>query len=150
MFDCRVDYDKRNNSINFCVRQESIARPLYYCEENLIDGSNQTYKDSQFCSRISFHIIACLPLKIDSRRRALKWAKGDLTIKSYETNGLDIKDEQYTVPLKLKMYITSEILIKTKFKKPLNKKKEGPSKQLIYNRRNGRKPCKFKYITKRG
>jgi len=71
------------------------------------------------------NLLACLPLKIDARRRALRWAKGDLIIKSYETNGIDIKDEQYTVSLKLKMYITSEIAIKTKFKKVFNKKKDG-------------------------
>lgn len=58
----------------------------------------------------------------------MRWVKGELNIKTYETNGLDIKDEQHGVSLELKTYATSEIIIKTKFKKPLNKKKEGASK----------------------
>lgn len=143
---CRVVYDKRSNALSFCVRQESVARPLYCSEENLIDGGNRAYKESPYYSRMVRGTVACLPLKIDARRRALRWAKGDLTIKTYETNGIDIKDEQYTVPMKSRMYITSEIAIKTKFRKPLNKKKEGTA-ECKY-RGNGREPRQLQYPAK--
>ncbi len=70
-------------------------------------------------------------MRVDIRRREMRWAKGELTIKSYETNGLAIMDEQYTIGLKFRSYITSDIQLKTRFKKPINKKKEGLSTFLL-------------------
>jgi len=89
-----------------------------------------------------------------SQRRTLRWTKGKLNIKSYETNGLDIKDEEYHIDLinknieetkekkhPYRNFISETIMLKTKYKKPLNKKKEGLSifrrEILIFFRRNG-------------